>query len=182
MTRRLAALFAVPAAVLTLVLGLASPAAAVTVQEKVAKLTEFSQTSASSQAAWNAARLNQGAWSAYNFDWGTDYCSASPDNPLGFDFTIACWRHDFGYRNFKKVSLFPANKARIDSAFYEDLKRKCATYNQWVRPACTSLAWVYYQAVSAFGSVSISQADLDRAAKLKAAGEREKAAYDAGVR
>jgi hypothetical protein len=182
MTRRLAALFAIPTAVLTLVLGLASPAAAVTVDEKAAKLTEFSQTSVSSSNAWNAARLNQGAWTAYGFDWSTDYCSASPDNPLGFDFTLSCWRHDFGYRNFKDVGRFPANKSRIDSAFYEDLKRKCATYNQWVRPACASLAWVYYQAVVTFGSVSVSQADIDRASRLKAAGEAEKASYDAGAR
>jgi hypothetical protein len=182
MTRRLAALLTLPALCLALVIAVATPAAAVTNEQKIAKLTEWTQTSVTSFTSWNAARLNQGAWSAYGFDWGTDYCSSSPDNPLGFDFTIACWRHDFGYRNWKLANRFPANKSRVDSAFYEDLKRKCATYNQWVRPACTSLAWVYYQAVVAFGSVSVSQADLDRAATLKKIGEAEKAAYDAGVR
>ncbi|BBH68247.1 hypothetical protein ACTI_49320 [Actinoplanes sp. OR16] len=151
------------------VLGLAAPAYAVTAAEKAAVLSSFTQTSASSYNAWNAARQNQGAWSAYGFDWSTDYCSSSPDNPLGFDFKLSCHRHDFGYRNHKAIGTFAANKSRVDSAFYEDLKRKCATYSSVVRPACTSLAWTYYQAVSLFGSVaSVSAADIRKAAKIKA--------------
>jgi hypothetical protein len=155
-----------------LALGIAGPAAAVTNTEKLAVLSSFTQTSSTSYNSWNAARLNQSAWVAYAFDWSTDYCSSSPDNPLGFDFRLSCWRHDFGYRNYKAMSAFPANKPRLDSAFYEDMKRRCALYNAFIRPACTSLAWTYYQAVRAFGRVVLSQADLDRAAKLKADGER----------
>jgi hypothetical protein len=53
---------------------------------------------------------------------------------------------------------------------YEDLKRKCATYSTAVRPACYSLAWTYYEAVSTFGSLSaVSEEDLAAAAELKAA-------------
>jgi hypothetical protein len=176
---RLATLLGATALALLTVLGLAGPASAVTVQEKLTVLSSWTQTSATSYNAWNSARLNQAAWSAYAFNWSTDYCSSSPDNPLGFDFRLSCYRHDFGYRNYKAVGLFSANKSRLDSAFYEDLKRKCATYSSWVRPACYSLAWTYYQAVSAFGSVAVSQADLDRAARLKADGERRMAAADA---
>lgn len=160
-------------AVLTVlaVLGAATPAYAVTAAEKAAAISSFTQTSVSSYNSWNSARQNQGAWSAYGFDWGTDYCSASPDNPLGFDFTLSCWRHDFGYRNHKAIGTFSANKSRVDSAFYEDLKRKCATYAAAVRPACYSLAWTYYQAVSIFGDLNeISSADLKAAADLKARG------------
>jgi hypothetical protein len=153
--------------------GLAGPAFAATAAEKLSVMSSWSQTGASSQNAFLSARANQGAWSSYGFDWSTDYCSSSPDNPLGFDFKNSCARHDFGYRNYKAMGQFPANKSRIDSAFYEDLKRKCATYNAAVRPACTSLAWTYYQAVKAFGRVAVSQADLDHAAQLKAAGERQ---------
>jgi hypothetical protein len=161
-------LAAVLAAVLG-VLGLAAPAYAVTAAQKAAALASFTQTSVSSYNTWNAARQNQGAWSAYGFDWSTDYCSSSPDNPLGFDFKLTCQRHDFGYRNYKAIGTFSANKSRVDSAFYEDLKRKCATYSAVVRPACTSLAWTYYQAVSIFGSVaSVSTADINKAAKIKA--------------
>lgn len=156
-----------PAAALIAVLALASPAAAVTPAEKLSVMSSWSQTSASSYNAWNSARQNQGAWSAYAFNWSTDYCSSSPDNPIGFDFKLSCYRHDFGYRNYKEMGQFSANKARLDSAFYEDLKRKCATYNVVVRPACYSLAWTYYQAVKNFGSVAVSKADIARAQRMK---------------
>ncbi|MEV4412722.1 phospholipase [Catellatospora sp. NPDC049609] len=156
-----------PLTALIAVLALASPAAAVTAAEKLAVMSSWSQTSVTSYNAWNSARQNQGAWAAYAFDWSTDYCSSSPDNPLGFDFKLACHRHDFNYRNYKAMGQFSANKARLDSAFYEDLKRKCATYNVVVRPACTSLAWTYYQAVKAFGSVAVSAADIERARQMK---------------
>jgi hypothetical protein len=176
MSRRLSTLFATTVVTVLAVVGLAQPAAAVTTNEKLAVLSSWTQTSVTSYNAWNSARQNQTAWAEYGFDWSTDYCSSSPDNPLGFDFRLPCWRHDFGYRNYKAVGLFEANKPRLDSAFYEDMKRKCATYNYFVRPACYSLAWTYYQAVKAFGSVQLSQADLDRAARLKAQGERQMAA------
>ena len=104
--------------------------------------------------AWNSARLNQAAWTEYAFDWSTDYCSTSPDQPLGFDFRLPCRRHDFGYRNYRAIGQFPANKSRIDDAFYFDLRAKCATYNVFVRRACYSLAWTYYQAVQAFGGLA----------------------------
>lgn len=175
MSRRLSTILASAAVTVLAVIGLAQPAAAVTIDEKLAVLSGWTQTSVTSYNAWNSARQNQAAWAAYAFDWSTDYCSGSPDNPLGFDFRLPCWRHDFGYRNYKAVNLFSPNKSRLDSAFYEDMKRKCATYNYFVRPACYSLAWTYYQAVKTFGSVSVSQADLDRAAKLKLDGERRMA-------
>jgi hypothetical protein len=163
--RRLS-LLAIPIVATVLTFGLASPALAVTVDQKVAVLSSWTQPNGASQSAWNSARLNQGAWADYGFDWSTDFCSASPDQPLGFDFRMPCWRHDFGYRNYKAVGLFAANKSHIDDAFYYDLKAKCATYNVIVRPACYSLAWTYYQAVRNFGSVAVSQADLDRAAQI----------------
>ncbi|MBM7076766.1 phospholipase [Micromonospora humida] len=174
MSRRLATALAAGTFALLSMLGVGSPAsAAVSTSQKLSVLSSWTQTSASSYNAWNAGRLNQAAWADYGFDWSTDYCSSSPDNPLGFTFNLSCYRHDFGYRNHKAMGIFSANKARLDSAFYEDLKRVCATYNSVVRPACTSLAWTYYQAVSIFGSVAaVSQADLDRAARMKADAER----------
>jgi hypothetical protein len=165
------------AAVLAFVLALAgivstaSPAAAASIDEKLAVMSSWSQATATSYNAWNDARQHQGDWASYGFDWSTDYCSTSPDQPLGFDFRLSCHRHDFGYRNYKAVGQFPANKPRIDDAFYRDLKAKCATYNAFVRPACTSLAWTYYRAVVAFGNVVVRDADLQRAADLKERGE-----------
>jgi hypothetical protein len=158
---------------LLLALTAAAPAGAVTTAEKAAVLYSWTQASSSSYSAWNAARLNQAAWSAYGFDWTTDYCTTSPDQPLGFDFRLPCWRHDFGYRNYTAIGAFSANKSRVDSALYYDLKAKCATYNVFVRPACNSLAWTYYEAVVTLGSVSAR--DISTASKLKEQGLRAQA-------
>jgi hypothetical protein len=167
--RRTVLTLALTVAAIVVGLGWASPASAATLDQKVALLSSFTQPNSGSYNAWNWARNNRGAYADYNLDWSTDYCSDSPDEPLGFDFRIPCWRHDFGYRNWKAVGQFPANKSHIDDAFYFDLKAKCATYSWIVRPACYSLAWTYYQAVKAFGSIVVRQADLDRAAAYKAA-------------
>jgi hypothetical protein len=166
MVRRLLVLSTATFVALLTALGLAGPAAAVTTEQKLAVLSSWTQTSAASYNAWNSARVNQADWAAYAFDWSTDYCSSSPDNPLGFDFRLSCYRHDFGYRNYKRMNLFPPNKPRVDSAFYEDMRRRCASYNVVLRPACNSLAWTYYQAVRTFGSLRVTQADLDRAEEL----------------
>ncbi|EFF93584.1 MULTISPECIES: phospholipase [Streptomyces] len=147
MRRRLATLLATGA---TGVVLLASPALAAPA-DKPQVLSSWTQTSASSYNSWVAARANQGAWSAYGFDWSTDYCSSSPDNPLGFPFKTSCARHDFGYRNYKAAGTFSTNKARLDDALYADLKRVCAGYSGASKTACDSTAWTYYQAVKALG-------------------------------
>lgn len=144
-----------------------SVAASAATESKASVLSRWTQTTAASTDSWNAARLNRSPWASYSFDWSTDYCSSSPDNPLGFDFELSCWHHDFGYRNYKDIGAFDANKARLDNMFYADLKRKCATYNSVVRTACLSLAWTYYQAVSIFGSLeAVNPSDIDRARAL----------------
>jgi hypothetical protein len=155
--------------VLATVLAVLAPAGvASAATDKPAVLASWTQTTVTSYNAWNSARQNQGAWADYQFDWSTDYCSSSPDNPLGFNFTLSCWHHDFGYRNYKAAGQFATNKDRLDNMFYADLKRKCATYSSVVRPACYSLAWTYYQAVHVFGSVAaVTPADIDKAAEIK---------------
>ncbi|WP_405558163.1 phospholipase [Streptomyces sp. NBC_01171] len=132
------------------VLVLASDASAAPA-DKPQVLSSWTQTSAASYNAWVSARNNQGAWAAYGFDWSTDYCSSSPDNPFGFPFQTACARHDFGYRNYKAAGTFSANKSRIDSALYEDLKRVCNNYSGATKTSCNSTAWTYYHAVDIFG-------------------------------
>ncbi len=94
------------------VLAIASPAAAaVTPQQKATTLAGFTQTSATSYNTWNSARQNQDAWAEYGFDWSTDYCSSSPDNPLGFDFTLSCYRHDFGTGTTRRPARSPRTRA-----------------------------------------------------------------------
>ena len=164
--RRLTTMATATLAAAVATLSLSSPADAVTTTEKLTVLSSWTQTSSGSYHAWLPARGDQAAWAAYAFDWSTDYCSDSPDNPLGFDFTLSCARHDFGYRNYKAMGSFSTNKPRLDDAFYADLQRECATYATAFRPACDALAWTYYQAVRIFGSVVLTTTDLDRAAAL----------------
>ncbi|MBQ0826775.1 phospholipase [Streptomyces tagetis] len=150
MHRRVATALAASALALTTVVASAAVATAAPA-DKAQVLSNWTQTSASSHDTWVAARANQAAWGAYEFDWSTDYCSSSPDNPFGFPFSTSCARHDFGYRNYKAAGSFSANKNRLDSAFYEDLKRVCARYTGGTKTTCDGTAWTYYQAVRAFG-------------------------------
>jgi hypothetical protein len=75
---------------------------------------------------------------------------------------MPCRRHDFGYRNYKAVSQFPANKDRIDSAFYFDMKQVCAGYSGLSKSTCDGLAWTYYQAVKQFGDLVVTDAQIQR--------------------
>jgi len=117
MHRRLTTGLAASTLALITVVGTAAAADA-TPADKSQVLASWTQTTASSYNSWAAARANQSGWSAYAFDWTTDYCSSSPDNPFGFPFRKSCARHDFGYRNYKAAGAFSANKTRLDSAFY----------------------------------------------------------------
>ncbi|WP_380843739.1 phospholipase [Sphaerisporangium dianthi] len=147
---------------LVTILGLTLPAYAVTLEQKLAALSSFTQPTSASASSWRSAWQNQGNWADYAFDWSTDLCSTSPDQPLGFDFRMPCRRHDFGYRNYKAVSQFPANKPRIDDSFYYDMKQVCAGYSTIPRATCNSLAWTYYQAVKEFGSLNVTDAQIEQ--------------------
>ncbi|MGW0859544.1 phospholipase [Streptomyces sp. NPDC002690] len=165
MRRKVATLLGTVALSLPLAL-LPAASASAAPADKPQVLSSWTQTSASSYNSWNAARNNQGAWAAYGFDWSTDYCSTSPDNPFGFPFQTACARHDFGYRNYKAAGTFSANKARLDSALYADLKRVCAAYSGATLTSCNATAWTYYHAVDIFGvaPAGTSTAGLPRSA------------------
>nr|MDT0663461.1 phospholipase [Micromonospora sp. DSM 115978] len=129
-------------------------------------LASWTQTSESSSQAFHTARQNQAAYAVYEFDWSNDLCTWAPDNPLGFSFERSCIRHDFGYRNYKAAQRFPENKPRIDSAFYEDLKRVCAGYDAVLQPPCYALAWLYYEATVIFGRVMVTDDQIAEVAKL----------------
>ncbi|MEV4329564.1 phospholipase [Streptomyces sp. NPDC049597] len=159
MRRRLALSLAATALAVPAALLPASAAAAVPA-DKPQVLSSWTQTSVTSYNAWSAARANQSVWSAYGFNWSTDYCSVSPDNPLGFPFGTACARHDFGYRNYKAAGTFAANRTRLDSAFYADMRRVCARYSGATRTSCRSTAWTYYHAVAVFGVAASAAATV----------------------
>lgn len=157
MRTRLALPLAAAALALSGVLATAGQAGAAPA-DKAQVLSSWTQTSASSYNSWLAARNDQSAWSAYGFDWSTDYCSDSPDNPFGFPFKLSCARHDFGYRNYKAAGTFSANKARLDNMLYADLERVCAGYSGATKTACDDTAWTYYHAVDIFGSATPARA------------------------
>jgi hypothetical protein len=84
---------------------------------------------------------------AGQLDWSSDGCSHAPDNPMGFDFVRACFRHDFGYRNYKRQGRFTEpNRLSLDNRFKSDMYELCA--GNWV---CNRTADVYYGAVREFG-------------------------------
>ncbi|MFD5879509.1 phospholipase [Streptomyces yangpuensis] len=149
--RRLLPALATATATAVLALSPAAWAAPEVPADKPQVLSRWTQTDAASYEAWADAREHRAAWAAYGFDWSTDQCTTSPDNPFGFPFAAACARHDFGYRNHRAAGLFPAAKARLDDAFHADMKRVCARYRGSLKRSCDGTAWTYYQAVRLLG-------------------------------
>jgi len=85
--------------------------------------------------------------------WETDGCSAPVLGSGPFDFTLACTRHDFGWRNLKALDGSGApvwhidNKDRVDAGFLWDMRTRCAAFDGITRLACDTTARVYYTAV-----------------------------------
>ncbi len=98
-------------------------------------------------------------------DFTTDGCSNwfLPDhlNDTGatFDFTAACWHHDFGYRNysrFNRAGILPdpdASRKRIDDMFRTDMVTDCGRRPAWMRPTCTARSDLYYLLARGFGRI-----------------------------
>lgn len=86
------------------------------------------------------------------FNYSTDGCSWSPDTGPAFDFRYSCWRHDFGYRNYKKFKIFTKkNKKVIDDKFLSDTKAHCSKRALPLKPLCYRNAYIYYGFVRKFG-------------------------------
>ena len=89
-------------------------------------------------------------------DWSTDGCSAPVlgDRGRTFDFAAACLRHDFGYRNTKRLGTFRHDRAQIDARFLADMTASCSHRPFWQRPACLRWALLYFGTVRAFGAAA----------------------------
>ena len=99
--------------------------------------------------------------------YDSDGCSVPPwlprygnepnrSQPDGYDFRGPCWRHDFGYRNYKSQNRFNETvRLQIDNNFKRDMYD---VYNQYrglqayKGVQCRRLADAYYSAVRQFGS------------------------------
>jgi len=85
--------------------------------------------------------------------WETDGCSAPVLGSGPFDFSLACNRHDFGWRNLKAyngdaVPMWQIdNKDRVDAGFLYDMRTRCSSLPSLVRLGCDTTARVYYTAV-----------------------------------
>ena len=88
------------------------------------------------------------------FDWSTDLCSAPGIGSTGitFDFSAACRRHDFGYRNLRNFTSASNPEARkeIDVRFRADLRDSCAKRSLWQRPTCYAWSETFYRLVRIF--------------------------------
>lgn len=86
-------------------------------------------------------------------DYTDDGCSAPVVGSTGisFDFTEACERHDFGYRNYKRLGLFDEEKHNVDSQFLQDMLDHCATRSVFLRGQCRRWAYVFYAGVAGLG-------------------------------
>jgi hypothetical protein len=87
-------------------------------------------------------------------DWTTDGCSAPVVGSEGrsFNFRSACWRHDFGYRNFKRLGIFNEFvRLQLDDQFRLDIESSCATRVRTAKLRCFAWAEVFFVAVRASG-------------------------------
>jgi hypothetical protein len=89
-------------------------------------------------------------------DWSTDECSAPVVGSTGasFDFTEACLRHDFGYRNYRRLGLFEEQKELVDEVFLADMRAHCEIRPAEERERCRAWAQTFYAAVDHFGHLA----------------------------
>lgn len=92
-------------------------------------------------------------------DWSSDGCSAPLVGGTGrsFDFTAACRRHDFGYRNYKVLDggrhWTAALRRRIDGMFLSDMLTTCAPRPRAMRAMCRGWARTFHRAVRTYGGL-----------------------------
>lgn len=105
------------------------------------------------------------ALSPAGVDWSSDGCSTPLPAGLGdtgrsYNFRAACWRHDFGYRNYKALDREAgqqgrwwnsSNRKRLDDVFLADMRADCAPRPWTQRSTCRAWALTYYRAVRVAG-------------------------------
>jgi hypothetical protein len=98
----------------------------------------------------DAAAARRGTWNL-----STDLCSFAPDRGPVFDFRVPCIRHDFAWRNLRRLQVrlgghidTRARRLAASEQFLRDLRWTCALRPSVQRPACRTLASAYFHAVS----------------------------------
>lgn len=86
-------------------------------------------------------------------DWSTDLCSAPVVESSGrsFDFSDACRRHDFAYRNLGRIDggrrWTAAVRGRVDAVFRADMRTDCDPRPPVARAKCRMWAEAFFRAV-----------------------------------
>jgi hypothetical protein len=90
-------------------------------------------------------------------DWSSDGCSAPVVHSTGrsFDFTNACRRHDFGYRNMSQLKngrlWSEAMRLRIDKQLRKDMRASCVSKVRITKAQCLTWAEMFFRTVRRFG-------------------------------
>ena len=137
--------------------GAATAKAGPSKQAKYQRLHQLTRSTTTSVKDWRQTReLALSGVDRWAFIWSTDGCTKLADKPGGFNFKLSCARHDFGYRNYKKMmgkTAFRHSKheRRIDKAFLFDMNNQCAVQPHKTdaeRQKCRKTAKKYYDRVS----------------------------------
>lgn len=140
----------------TSVLTVASPASAGSVHSAPADRAFVEQMLYATSMSGFITAVGRDPW----FDWGTDFCSAPLIGNTGrsFNFTNACRRHDFGYRNLQLLERRygvgywnSTSRRRVDQQFLADMKSHCRSRPWYDEPTCFAWAETFYAAVRVAG-------------------------------
>lgn len=142
----------------TSVLTVASPAFAGSFHSVVADRVYVERMMFATSMSGFLAAVGADQW----FDWSTDLCSAPLVGNTGrsFNFTNACRRHDFGYRNLHLLDRRYGGgnwniltRRRVDQQFLADMKAHCWSRPWYDEPTCFAWAETFYAAVRLAGGV-----------------------------
>ena len=140
----------------TSVLTVASPASAGPVHSASADQAFIERMLYATPISGFIAAVGSDTW----FDWTTDFCSAPLIGSTGrsFNFTNACRRHDFGYRNLQLLDRryggghwIGSTRRSVDQQFLADMKRHCWARPWYDEPTCLAWAETFYVAVRVAG-------------------------------
>jgi phospholipase A2-like protein len=140
----------------TSVLTVASPASAGPVHSAATDLAAVGQMLYATSMSGFIAAVGSDPW----FDWSTDLCSAPLIGSTGrsFNFTNACRRHDFGYRNLQLLERRyggdywnSTSRHRADQQFLADMRSHCWSRPWYDEPICFAWAETFYAAVRVAG-------------------------------
>jgi hypothetical protein len=140
----------------TIVLTVASPALAGSIRSAAADQAYVELMLYTTPMSGFVAVVGSDAW----FDWSTDFCSAPLVGNTGrtFNFTNACRRHDFGYRNLQLLDRRyggshwnSSSRKRVDQQFLADMKRHCWARPWYDEPTCLAWAQTFYAGVRIAG-------------------------------